>query len=111
MTSTKRVRLANITAALAIAIVTASALWYASIIWNPDSYGDFGLTVGDFGLPADDGSWIVTSVVPAYPAEMAGIKLGDRVGAALPVHDRLTLTGQIAPSPGERATVATLPRS
>ncbi|MGA8473527.1 MAG: hypothetical protein WB681_00535 [Candidatus Cybelea sp.] len=99
---TKRARLANITAALAIAIVTASALWYATIIWNPGSYGDFGLTVGDFGLPADDGSWIVTSIVPTSPAERAGIKLGDRVAAALPVHDRLTLTGQIAPRPGER---------
>lgn len=102
MTPMIRARLANVTAALLIAIVTASALWYASVMWNPGAYGDFGLTLGDFGLSADDGSWVVTSVVLASPAAAAGIKLGDRVAAALPVHDRLTLTGQIAPHPGER---------
>lgn len=102
MTSTARARVANVTAALAIAIVTASALWYASSLWNPGAYGDFGLTVGDFGLPAHDGSWIVTNIVPKSPAAIAGIEIGDRVAASLPVRDRLTLTGQIAPSPGER---------
>lgn len=97
--------IANVAAAFAVATLTLWMLWYASVIWNPGQYGDFGLSVGGQALEADNGSWVVSSLVPGYPAEKAGIKLGDRVDAALPVRDRLALTGQLASRPGESVTL------
>ena len=79
-------------------------LWYASALWNPSAYGDYGVTAGDFALPGRRPILIVTAIVPGSSAQKSGIKVGDRIGSALPVHDRLTLTSQIAPRPGEQVT-------
>src|ERR1700736_3014332 len=98
-------RIVNALAAFAVATFTVSVLWYASVIWNPGRYGDFGLSVGGQALEVENGSWIVTSLVPGYPVDKAGIKLGDQVDADVPARDRLILTGQIAPLPGETATL------
>jgi hypothetical protein len=96
---------ANAIAALALAALAISILSYVSVIWNPGRYGDFGLVVGDFALPADNHSWLVTSLIAGYPAERADIKLGDRVDATLSWRDQMILTGQMAPHPGEQVTV------
>jgi hypothetical protein len=95
----------NAVAALTVLIFAMWSLSYVSVIWNPGRYGDFGLTIGDFALPADNSSYLVTSLLAGYPAEKAGIKLGDRVDASMPVGDRAILTGNLAPHPGEAVTI------
>ena len=97
--------IANAVAALAYAAITVVSLSYITVIWNPGYYGDFGLTVGDNALPADNNSWLVTELVPASPAQQAGIELGDRVDAVRDVRHVLILVGLMAPHPGEEVTL------
>jgi hypothetical protein len=99
---------ANAVAAFAVAVFALWQLSYVSVIWNPGRYGDVGLTIGDqVELPEYNSSYLVTSIVSGYPAEKAGIKLGDRVDAALPTRARLVLIGILAPRPGEEVTIHT----
>jgi hypothetical protein len=97
--------IANSVGAFALAAVAVSILSYVTVLWNPSHYGDVGLVVGSFALPADNNSWLVTSLVPGYPAAKAGIKVGDRIDASMSWRDQMILTGQVAPHPGEEVTV------
>ena len=99
--------IANGVAAFAYAAFTLLLLSYVAVIWNPGRYGDFGLQVGDNALPVDDNSWLVTSLVPGYPADEAAIKIGDRIEASKHFRDVAILEGLMAPYPGEEMTLHT----
>ena len=86
--------------AIALALYATLSFTHLKVIWNPAYYGVFGLTVDGVVGP------FVNNLVLGSPADMAGIRLGDRVDRPRSLRDRLALTDMIAPRQGERMTLS-----